>query len=248
LAELDHNAEAIPLYRQTLEIQSRVLSPEHFKTLRTMSALSQVLSDEGHLDEAHKLCEESLRLRTKVLKPEHPDTLISMHLLASVMYRQGQIAEAQNLFERTISLRRKVLKPGHRLTLRSQNSLAWLLANSPDPKFRDMSRAIEIAKGVIELAPKDGEKWTTLGVAYYRAGLWKDAIASLAHSETLSAGEHLGINALVLGMAHWRLNEKAKARDWYATATERTAKFKSHNPDLSRVRAEAAALIDERQP
>ena len=87
-----------------------------------------------------------------------------------------------------------------------------------------------------------------LGAAYYRAGQWKDAIEALNHSETLPAGEDVEINAFVLAMTHWQLGEHDKAKEWYGTATERLAKYKSHNPDLPRFRAEAAQLLGISQP
>src|SRR5207253_4414248 len=158
---------------------------------------------------------------SKVLSPEHPETLISMQILASVMYRQGQFAEARNLFEQTIALRRKVLGAGHAKTLKSENALAWLLASASDPKFRDPPRAVHLAKDLVDRAPKDGDKWTTLGAAYYRASQWKDAIEALNHSETLPAGDDVEINALVLAMAHWQLDEHEKARQWISQANAR---------------------------
>ena len=48
------------------------------------------------------------------------------------------------------------------------NRLAWVLASDPNPKVRDPGRAVDSAKKAVELAPKDGYSWNTLGVAHYR--------------------------------------------------------------------------------
>jgi cytochrome c-type biogenesis protein CcmH/NrfG len=40
-----------------------------------------------------------------------------------------------------------------------------------------------LAKEVVEHSPKNADKWTTLGVAYYRAGQWTDAAAALDKAE-----------------------------------------------------------------
>jgi uncharacterized protein HemY len=56
------------------------------------------------------------------------------------------------------------------------------LATSPDSKFRDPKRAVELAKKAVKLAPKEGNYWNTLGVAQYRASDWKEAIAALEKS------------------------------------------------------------------
>src|SRR5262249_59662688 len=50
------------------------------------------------------------------------------------------------------------------------NNLAWLLATCPDAKFRDAAKAVELAKKAVEMAPKEGMIWNTLGAAHYRAG------------------------------------------------------------------------------
>jgi Flp pilus assembly protein TadD len=61
----------------------------------------------------------------------------------------------------------------------AHTNLAWLLATCPDLKLRDAKRAVELAKKAVELTPKEGNYWNTLGVAQYRASNWKDAIAAL---------------------------------------------------------------------
>src|SRR5439155_5853056 len=61
----------------------------------------------------------------------------------------------------------------------AHNELAWLLATCPDEKLRDPARAVELARKAVQLAPKVGNYWNTLGVAHYRAGDWKAAIAAL---------------------------------------------------------------------
>src|SRR5262249_39578799 len=66
--------------------------------------------------------------------------------------------------------------------------LAWFLATAPNPKVRDGNRAVGLAKKAVELAPKDGICWNTLGVAHYRAGQWQDAVTALERSIKLRNG------------------------------------------------------------
>jgi tetratricopeptide (TPR) repeat protein len=67
------------------------------------------------------------------------------------------------------------------------STLAWVLADCPDPKLRDARRAVELAKKAVELTPKDAEGtnhfWHILGMAHYRAGNWKKAVA--AHDKSI---------------------------------------------------------------
>src|SRR5262249_47187761 len=78
------------------------------------------------------------------------------------------------------------------------NNVAWLLATCPDAPFRDPDRAVELAKRAVELAPKAATNWNTLGVAHYRAGDWKAAIAALEKSESLAPDKSLAFNAFFL--------------------------------------------------
>src|SRR5438552_7834847 len=105
-------------------------------------------------------------------------------------------------------------------TQKLMNAYAWMLATASDPKFRDPPRAVQLAKEVVQHAPKFADKWTTLGVAYYRASDWKNTIAALEKSETLAPGRFAGVNGFFLAMAHWQLGDKEKARQWYAKAVE----------------------------
>jgi tetratricopeptide (TPR) repeat protein len=130
-------------------------------------------------------------------------------------------------------------------------NLAWSLATCPDLKGRDAGQAVELAKKVSELAPKDGNAWKVLGAAQYRAGDWKAAIEALQKANQLKDGGD-GYEWFYLAMAHWKLGDKAQARKWYDQAIQWIEK---ENPrpgfvfggkggeQLRRLRIEAAALL-----
>jgi tetratricopeptide (TPR) repeat protein len=135
-------------------------------------------------------------------------------------------------------------------------NLAWSLATCPDPKARDAGRAVELAKKVSDLTPKDGNVWKVLGAAHYRAGNWKAAIEALDRANQLKAGGD-GYEWFYLAMAHWQRDEKDQARKWHDQAV---AWIKKENPrpgfsngdkggeQLRRLRDEAAALLGVKDP
>ncbi len=138
----------------------------------------------------------------------------------------------------------------HPLAL-AKNNEAWQLATCPEAKSRDPRRAVELAKQAVELAPKEGMCWNTLGVAHYRVGNWKESIVALEKSMQLLCGQFEGFNTLFLAMAHWRRNDQERARKWYNQAVawmeknkEALEKDKPHQEELRRFRAEAAALLE----
>jgi serine/threonine protein kinase/tetratricopeptide (TPR) repeat protein len=119
--------------------------------------------------------------------------------------------------------------------------LAWLLATTDDPDWRLERRALELSKEAVKLAPNDGDFWNTLGMAYYRVGNWKEALAALETAMALSGGGD-GLDWLILAMVQWHLGNKEEARRRYDQAipwleengTDRT---------FRRLQAEAAELL-----
>jgi tetratricopeptide (TPR) repeat protein len=122
------------------------------------------------------------------------------------------------------------------------NRRAWLLANCPEPRLRDPRQAVELAKKAIQLGPKIGTYWTTLGVAHYRAGDQKEAIAALEKSMELGKGGD-GLDRFFLAMAQWQLGHKDEARTWYDKAVAWMDKNQADNEDLRGCRAEAEEVL-----
>jgi tetratricopeptide (TPR) repeat protein len=105
----------------------------------------------------------------------------------------------------------------------ARGGLAWLLATFPEPKLRDPVQAVRLARKAVQLKPQDGNLWNTLGVAHYRAGEWKAAVAALDKSEQLMKGGH-ACNWLFLAMAHQQLDNRVEACKWYERAVGWLAK------------------------
>jgi formylglycine-generating enzyme required for sulfatase activity/S1-C subfamily serine protease len=123
--------------------------------------------------------------------------------------RLGQHAKAIADFARAIELAPK--------NAGAHNTLAWLLATCPDVKLRDPQQAVKLAKKAVQLAPKEGIYWNTLGVAHYRAGDWKAAVAALDKSRDLNKGGDAD-TWLFLAMAHHELGNHDEARKRYDQA------------------------------
>jgi Flp pilus assembly protein TadD len=124
----------------------------------------------------------------------------------------------------------------------AHNNLAWVLATHPNPKVRDPGRAVTWAKIAVQLAPKEGVYWNTLGVAHYRAGDWKAALAALKKSMELREGGD-SFDWFVLAMSHEKLGEMEKARQWYDRARHWMDENQVHNEELRRFRAEATEVL-----
>src|SRR5262249_54638712 len=105
--------------------------------------------------------------------------------------------------------------------------------------------AVALAKQAVELEPERGRFRNTLGVACYRAGDWKAAIAALEGPMELVAvgNEYELYDTFFLAMAHWQLGENEEAWRFYDRAAPGMDKNQPQNDELKRFRAEAEALL-----
>jgi tetratricopeptide (TPR) repeat protein len=123
------------------------------------------------------------------------------------------------------------------------NDLAWLLSTRPDVKARDPKLAVESARKAVELDPKKGDYWNTLGAAEYRAGNCQETIAALEKAMKLRKGGD-SFDWFFLAMAHWRLSNQEDARKWYHQAVEWMEKNQPKNAELRRFHAEASNILE----
>ncbi|NQT37336.1 MAG: tetratricopeptide repeat protein [Planctomycetes bacterium] len=163
----------------------------------------QAYLGKGELDRAVADFSEAIRL--------DPTDVLAYCERAVVRAKLGQIEEARN----DLTTAEKVAAEDPR----GINEVAWLLATCEDPRLRDSDRAVKLANRAVELAPKKGHSWGTLGTARYRAGDWKGAIEALEKANELRFGGHAE-DWFFLAMAHWQLGNKTEARQWYDKAAE----------------------------
>src|SRR5262249_9757112 len=136
----------------------------------------------------------------------------------SAWYNRGRAYASLGQYDKARADYQTVLKlaPAH---AGAHDALAWLLATCPDAKLRDAGQAVELAKKAMQLAPQNGSYWQTLGVARYRAGDWKSAVAALNKSMELQKGGG-AVDRLFLAMAHQKLGNHGQARQAYDQAVQ----------------------------
>ncbi len=239
---LGRHADALKLGQETLRRFKATLGPNHPHTLGSMDTLAFIYHRLGRYGEAVQLYEETLALMKVEIGPDHPKTLRAMHNLADSYAAVGRHGAELKLREETLALRKGKLGPDHPDTIGSMNILARLLATSSDPKVRNATRAVELAKKAVELAPKEGHHWNSLGIAHYRGGDCKAAITALERSMELRKGGD-SLDWFILAMAHWQLGGKEEARKWYDRAVEWMEKNQPNHGELRCFRAEAGVLL-----
>ena len=89
-----------------------------------------------------------------------------------------------------------------------------------------------------------GPYYNTLGAAYYQEGKFSKAIETFQRSMELQAGGN-SWDWFFLAMAHAKLGDLEKAREWQRKALEWMDENRADHPELIRFRAEARELLGD---
>jgi tetratricopeptide (TPR) repeat protein len=247
-------AEAEQAYSTAISLAKRLAADEpgqrDYRDLlsRCHINLGNLLKQDGRPQEAAESYSRGLAVLEKLTAdaptiPQYRDNqVIGYSNLGDVLFSLGRRQDAEKFYCRSLALLEN-LAAGAPNNPRYQNLLADLLADCDHPALRDPARAVAAAQRAVQMAPGDGDHWLTLGVARYRAGDWKGAAAALHQALERRPGE--GSDLFYLALAHGKLGEQDRARQWYTKAVEWTEKHQPRDPNLSRLRAEAEALLQQ---
>ncbi|MBD2300661.1 tetratricopeptide repeat protein [Nostoc sp. FACHB-190] len=118
--------QALPWYRQCLEVAKKRLGEEHPDVARSLNNLAALYLSQGRYSEAEPLYIQALALRRKMLGEEHPSVAISLNNLGVLYNSQGRYSEAEPFLIQALALYRKLLGEEHPSVARSLNNLAFL--------------------------------------------------------------------------------------------------------------------------
>jgi tetratricopeptide (TPR) repeat protein len=218
---------------------------------RQFANLLQVGGDRAKAAEHYR---RALDLRTRVAADSpnvdaHEDRLpFLLFHLADSLHQAGQAAEAAEYYDRGFRILEQKVSESSKLygdrgllVASYYRFLAWNLATCPDPRFRDPVRAIQAGQKAATLEPGNVSAWTSVGIAHYRAGEMKEAVAALEKATAHGGGSTAW---LFLAMAHSKMGEKEQARRWYDRANGGVPSGPGAFPVRhDGFRAEAAALL-----
>jgi tetratricopeptide (TPR) repeat protein len=128
------------------------------------------------------------------------------------------------------------------------NNLAWAYLAASEA-LRDAKAALPLAEKAVRLAPENPDYRNTLGVAYYRAGRYREAVETLRPNLEHQEDGALAFDLYFLAMSHHRLGETARARDYYDWAVRWTrvqpGLAAEQLEELTVIRAEAEELLKQ---
>ena len=125
------------------------------------------------------------------------------------------------------------------------NDLAWTYLIAPEA-LRDWKAALPVAQKAVQLAPGPMYR-NTLGLAYYRAGRFREAVETLQPNLKDQVDWALAYDLYFLAMSHHQLGESTLARQFHDLAVRWSdahhEALKPYVVELAAIQAEAAELL-----
>ena len=126
------------------------------------------------------------------------------------------------------------------------NELAWTYPDRPSKRAPGWKAALPLAQKAMRLDPSSAHR-NTLGLAYYRAGSYREAVEALQANLVDQEDRGLAYDLYILAMAHHHLCDGARARDFYNLAVRWSGSHQDllapYAVELATFRDEAAALL-----
>jgi tetratricopeptide (TPR) repeat protein len=126
------------------------------------------------------------------------------------------------------------------------NGLAWAYLIGP-MELRDVKAALPLAENAVRLAASNTYFLNTLGVAYYRAGRYPEAVKVLRANLDNQVDKILAFDLYFLAMSHHRMGAVARARDYFDWAVRwvhtQPNLDAAHVDELTEIRSEAEVLL-----
>jgi len=234
---------AIQLYVKMINEEPKSLEHQRGVAI-TGRHLGQLLHVAGRHDEAKQEYQTAIALFERVLEADRdePDPYARDGLsaclehLGDLFEELQQIDEASTCYEKALAQRH--LLPDYP---QYQFRLASLLL-----KCNDAEKAAEIGAKLTKEEPDNGDYWTILGAAQFRARQFGACVATLEGIESGLLGFSGPEREFWLAMAYHKRNELGDTEKAKAVFDEAVGRMDEHAPgclDLLRLRTEAAELL-----
>lgn len=200
LARLGRNAEARPLFYESLAMHKQYFPEDAHSAIPTWVSLAVVESDLGNHQAADTLLQSAMVLAQRFGASDGSSLLPILAVRAGLLERLGQLDSAGATFREVIRLREQVLGPSHPM-------LAMSMLNYGDHLRRreQYHESTQWTRRVLSLRGKSLEDThVAVGAAMMHLGL------SLAHLDSVAAGEQwvreaLRVRTAALPPGHWIL-------------------------------------------
>jgi tetratricopeptide (TPR) repeat protein len=143
--------KSLPMHRQILAVQLRVLGPEHRDTLGSACNVGLTLFDLGQYDEAGEILEATLASMRETLGAEDRFTINAIQGVGSVRLMQGRFDEAEAAFSEARDVSTEMSGRGDLRAIAAITSLGDvdLARGHPGDALDDLDEALARARSVL---------------------------------------------------------------------------------------------------
>jgi hypothetical protein len=117
-------AEAIALYKNSIERKQRILPPAHPDLATSYSSIGQVYEKMGEYPKALSSYEKAFEIYEKTLPPNHPDLIDSYTRRGSLYEKLHDYSKAASFYERAVDIGQRTLPANHSRLQSLQRNLA----------------------------------------------------------------------------------------------------------------------------
>lgn len=131
---LNRPSEAVPVFRELLQISEKAYGLKNPVVLTHMNNLGNALERAGEMDEAERVTRRCAELRAEVLGPTHPHTMITLGNLSGILMALNRNDEAITASRQLLEAQRKVLNEDAFDLVITRNTLGLLLQKTGKPE------------------------------------------------------------------------------------------------------------------
>ncbi|PVG01072.1 hypothetical protein CPB86DRAFT_753787 [Serendipita vermifera] len=189
--------EALKLNERAMHMLSRLLGPQHPRTLKAMTQVAWTYIEMERVADAEVLLDQVIETGNQILGEENDILTSAMHCLGQVYSRQERLAEAESLQRNLLNLLTTCEGPKHPVTLAAMTNLAATL-------FRQgrHEKALAMEETILELKKEVfGMEHPSIATTMFNFACLKYDLGQLEEANLL-ATKSRDIRKKVLGEEH----------------------------------------------
>ncbi len=169
--------------RTCLEVQERVLGPDHPEVSRTLHAIGQALNRLERYAQALAIYNRARDIEQRHLEPGHPDMAVTLHAIGQVMVHLNRNEEATRAFQQALAIKEEKLGPEHPSTASTLHAIGQALTRQGKYKeaLESFQRDLRITRKQLGRDhPSLGPSLHSIGQTYTLMGRHEYALACFA--------------------------------------------------------------------
>jgi tetratricopeptide (TPR) repeat protein len=169
--------------RGALEIQERVLGPDHPEVSRTLHALGQALNRLERYPQALATYNRARDIEQRHLEPGHPDIAVTLHAIGQVMVHLNRYEEATRAFQQALQIKEEKLGAEHPSVASTLHAIGQALTRQGKYKeaLESFQRDLRITRAQLgKDHPSLGPSLHSIGQTYTLMGRYEYALAAFA--------------------------------------------------------------------